>query len=83
MYLDEGSPRWTPRAPTSEEEAELKIVREMQEILTGQMEEKREVENKDIREMCMEMGSDWASNLGTLMQAVNAKNQGVGRSVGE
>ncbi|MCJ1424112.1 hypothetical protein MMC29_001999, partial [Sticta canariensis] len=33
QYLDEGSPRWTPRAPSADEQAELAQVREMQELL--------------------------------------------------
>ncbi|KAL9609486.1 MAG: hypothetical protein Q9167_005751 [Letrouitia subvulpina] len=79
----EGSPRRAPREPTKEEEVELRKIGEMQEILAKQMGEKQKVENKNIKEMCTKMGNDWASNLGTLMQVVNGRNQGVGGSVKE
>ena len=80
-FLDAGAPRFAPRGPTAEEEAELKKVRDMQQVMGEQMGDRvgGDVKTNDIKEMLMGMGGDWAKNLGALQAAVNNKNQGVGR----
>ena len=78
-YLDAGSPRWTPRAPNAEEEAEIGKVSEMKERVAGHMGERKDVETKDIKEILMGMGGDWVDNLPALEKAMNSTDQNVGR----
>ncbi|KAI4280629.1 MAG: hypothetical protein L6R38_004310 [Xanthoria sp. 2 TBL-2021] len=79
--LDAGAPRWTPRGPNTEEEAELSEARDMQQRLNTQMAERSggDVKTSDIKEILMGMGGDWTKKLGSLQAAVNNKDQGVGR----
>lgn len=78
-HLDVGSPRWTPRAPSAEEEAELGKVKDMKQRVKDQLGERKDVETKDIKDILMGMGGNWANNLGALEAAMNGTDQGVGR----
>ena len=78
-YLDVGSPRWTPRSPNSEEEVDLEKVKDMKQRFASQLGGRQEVETKDIKDILVGMGGNWADNLGVLESAVNGTNQGVGR----
>lgn len=53
-HLDLGSPRWTPRAPSKEEEIELEKVKTM--ILAGQLGARIDVETKDIMDTLLSRG---------------------------
>ncbi|KAL8921820.1 MAG: hypothetical protein Q9208_005577 [Pyrenodesmia sp. 3 TL-2023] len=77
--LDVGAPCRTPRAPNAEEEAEIKKVRDMEQLMNRQMGEQAggDVKTSDIKEILMGMGGDWTKNLGALEAAVNNRNQGV------
>ncbi|KAL8658198.1 MAG: hypothetical protein Q9226_001197 [Calogaya cf. arnoldii] len=79
--FDAGAPRWTPKAPNTEEEAEIRETRDMEQRLNNQMGERSggHVETSDIKEILMGMGGDWTKSLGSLQAAVNNTNQGVGR----
>lgn len=77
--LDLGSPRWTPRTPSKEEEIELNKVKDMQQHLARQLGQGKDVETKDIKETLSSMGGNWVDNLGALETAMNATDQGVGR----
>ena len=77
-YLDIGSPRWTPRGPNAEEEAEMGKVREMKERMEEQMGGRKEVGSGDIRDILMGMGGNWVDNLPALEKAMNSTDQGVG-----
>lgn len=76
-HFDVGSPRFTPRAPSTEEEAEMGKVGDMKQRVAGQLGGRKDVETKDIKEILMGMGGDWVNNLGALEAAVNSTNQGV------
>ena len=76
-YLDVGSPRWAPRAPNGEEEIELGKVRDMKQRFAGQLGGRKDVETKDIKDILMGMGGNWADNLGVLEAAMNGTDQGV------
>lgn len=78
-HLDLGSPRWTPRAPSKEEETELEKVKEMTQQLAGQLGARKDVETKDIKDTLSSMGGNWVENLGVLEAATNRTDQGVGR----
>ena len=80
-HLDAGAPRWTPRGPDVEEEAEIQKTRDMEQRLNTQMGDRigGDVKTSDIREMLMGMGGDWTKNLGSLQAAINNRDQGVGR----
>lgn len=54
-------------------------VRDIKRRVTDQLAGRKEVETKDIKDILMAMGGDWASNLGALETAVNGTDQGVGR----
>lgn len=76
--MDADAPRYAPRGPSAEEEAELNEVRNMQQRLSEQMGVRSggDVESSDIKEMIMRMGGDWDTNLGALEVAVNNTVQG-------
>ncbi|KAL8656038.1 MAG: hypothetical protein Q9210_000526 [Variospora velana] len=78
MHMDAGAPRYAPRGPSTEEEAELNEVRNMQQRLSEQMGGRSgsDVESSDIKEIIMGMGGDWDQNLGALEVAVNNTVQG-------
>ncbi|KAI4150658.1 MAG: hypothetical protein LQ341_001059, partial [Variospora aurantia] len=78
MHMDADAPRYAPRGPSAEEEAELNEVRNMQQRLSEQMGVRSggDVESSDIKEMIMRMGGDWDTNLGALEVAVNNTVQG-------
>ena len=78
-YYDAGSPRWTPRPPSLQEQAEMDKVKEMQTRIAAHMGERKEVESKDIKDILTSMKGDWANNLGALQDAMNSRDQGVGR----
>ena len=78
-YLDVGSPRWTPRAPNAEEEAEIGKVTRMKERVAGHMGERKDVGTADIKDILMGMGGNWVDNLPALEKAMNSTDQGVGR----
>lgn len=78
-HFDVGSPRWTPRGPSVEEEAEMGKVRDLQQRFAGQLGGGKEVKTGGIKDMLLSMGDNWADNLGALQKAVNGTDQGVGR----
>ena len=78
-HFDVGSPRWTPRAPNAEEQAEIDKVKSMQTQVDAHMGERKEVQSKDIKEILTSMRGNWVDNLGALQDAMNGRNQGVGR----
>lgn len=78
-FMDVGSPHWTPRSPSAEEEEKLGKVKDMKQRVASQMGGRQGVESKDIKDILTSMGPNWADNLGALNAAVNATNQGVGR----
>lgn len=75
--LDEGSPRWTPRAPTQEEQEEITKVRDMNSKVTEQIGNKKDIGTGDIKDILMSMGGNWASNLPALQAALNSRDQNV------
>lgn len=79
QHLDVGSPRWTPRGPSAEEEEKLGQVRDMQQRFASQLGGRQDVESNDIKDTLTSMGPNWADNLGALEAAVKSTNQGVGR----
>lgn len=78
-HFDAGIPRWTPRPPSAEEQAQMDKVKSMKARVTAQMGERKEVESKDIKDILTTMGGDWGSNLGALQDAMNSRDQGEGR----
>ena len=78
-HLDVGSPRWTPRAPNTEEQAEIDKVKSIQTRVDAHMGERKEVESKDIKEILTSMGGNWVDNLGALQDAKNNRDQEVGK----
>ena len=76
-HFDVGSPRFTPRAPSAEEEVELGKVRDMEQRVAGQLGGRKDVETKDIKDILMGMGGDWVNDLGALQNAMNRTDQGV------
>lgn len=75
MHLDEGSPRWNPRAPNADEQAELVKVREMQEIMAQQMQGQEDFDSSNLKQVLTGMGDNWAENLPMLERAVNSTDQ--------
>lgn len=75
MHLDEGSPRWNPRAPNADEQAELAKVREMQEIMAQQMQGQEDFDSSNLKRVLTGMGDNWAENLPMLERAVNSTDQ--------
>lgn len=51
----------------------------MKQRVAGQLGGRQDVETKDIKDILMGMGGNWADNLDALQTAVNGTNQGVGR----
>ncbi len=78
-YLDAGSPRWTPRAPNAEEQAELGKVGEMKEQVARQIGDRKDIGTADIKDILMGMGNNWVDALPALEAAMNSTDQNVGR----
>lgn len=51
----------------------------MKQRVKDQLGERKDVETKDIKDILMGMGGNWANNLGALEAAMNGTDQGVGR----
>lgn len=75
--LDEGSPGWTPRAASADEQAELAKVSEMQALVARQMQGRDGFDNSDLKQVLKGMGSTWAENLPMLEMAVNSTYQNI------
>ena len=79
MYraLDTGCPRWTPRAPNKREEAEVKEVKNMQDVVKAQLGDRKEVTKDDMSAVIATLGASWAQKLQVYQDAVNTMDQGV------
>ena len=51
----------------------------MQRRMDSVVSEGKEVQGDVIKSMLLSMGDNWAENLGTLQNAMNNRDQGVGR----
>ena len=76
-HLDAGSPRWTPRPPNAEEEAELGKVKDMKSKVAKQLGDRKDLNKTDLRELILSMGDNWVEGLPALQAATNSTNQGV------
>lgn len=54
-------------------------VKIMQTRVDAHMGERKEVESNDIKEILTSMGGNWVDNLGALQDAMNSRDQGLGR----
>ena len=76
-HFDEGSPRWTPRAPNAEEELEISKVKDMKLKIADQLGSRMDVDKTDIRALVSSLGDNWVEGLPALEAAMNSTNQGV------
>ena len=54
-------------------------VKGMQTRDDAHMGDRKEVESKDIKDILTSMGANWVENLGAMQDAMNSRDQGVGR----
>ncbi|KAL8784136.1 MAG: hypothetical protein Q9195_009160 [Heterodermia aff. obscurata] len=76
-HFDAGSPRWNPRAPNAEEEAEIKEVKDMKSKLAEQLGGRKDVDKTDVRALVASLGENWVDGLPALEAAMNSTNQDV------
>lgn len=80
LKLDENCPAWTPRPASTEEEAELKKIRDMQEVIRRHMSSRSmsSITSKDMQDVLTQnFGSGWVDALATYQSAINAMDQGI------
>lgn len=69
--LDAGSPRWTPRNPSVEEEMLLGRLRYLWQCAANQLGARQKVEAKDVEELSWSVGRHyWVDDLGSLRVSV-------------
>lgn len=76
-HLDAGSPRWTPRPPNAEEEAELGKVKDMKLKVVKQLGDRKDLNKIDLRELILSMGDNWVEGLLALEAVTNSADQDV------
>lgn len=76
---DEGCPAWTPRLATAEEEAAIKDIRDMQEVIKRHMgdREMKDITTKDMMDVLAKSGTGWLQSSQLYTVALNAMDQGV------
>ena len=80
LKVDENRPAWTPRPASTEEEAELKKIRDMQEVIRCHMGSRsmNSITSKDMQDVLTQnFGNSWVDALATYQSAINAMDQGV------
>ncbi len=78
--LDEGCPYRAPRPPTADEEAGLKGIRAMQELVKNHMGSRcmSSIKSSDMAEVLSKnFNSSWVEALPLYQSAINAMDQGV------